>query len=128
MCSGVRVVCFYDITQEHGRAAVSGRKLECVTNSVRALVREQSRQKKERKRQEIRRRPQQPGKARRKSNRRKTCVDEEDPAERLNERSDPDLVLDIRITGVRPDELDLDVDEVDEIDEVDEVDDAEDPS
>jgi DNA repair exonuclease SbcCD nuclease subunit len=32
--------------------------------------------------------------------------------ERLIERSDPDLVLDVRLTGVRPDELDLDVDEV----------------
>ena len=32
--------------------------------------------------------------------------------ERLVARSDPDLVLDVRLTGVRPDELDLDVDEV----------------
>jgi hypothetical protein len=32
--------------------------------------------------------------------------------ERLIGRADPDLVLDIRLTGVRPDELDLDVDEV----------------
>jgi DNA repair protein SbcD/Mre11 len=32
--------------------------------------------------------------------------------ERLLARSDPDLVLDVRLTGVRPDELDLDVDEV----------------
>jgi exonuclease SbcD len=32
--------------------------------------------------------------------------------ERLLGKSDPDLVLDVRLTGVRPDELDLDVDEV----------------
>jgi len=32
--------------------------------------------------------------------------------ERLLQRADPDLVLDVRLTGVRPDELDLDVDEV----------------
>jgi DNA repair exonuclease SbcCD nuclease subunit len=32
--------------------------------------------------------------------------------ERLVGRSDPDLILDVRLTGVRPDELDLDVDEV----------------
>ena len=32
--------------------------------------------------------------------------------ERLISRADPDLVLDVRLTGVRPDELDLDVDEV----------------
>ncbi len=30
----------------------------------------------------------------------------------LISRSDPDLILDVRLTGVRPDELDLDVDEV----------------
>jgi DNA repair exonuclease SbcCD nuclease subunit len=32
--------------------------------------------------------------------------------ERLLAHADPDLVLDVRLTGVRPDELDLDVDEV----------------
>jgi exonuclease SbcD len=32
--------------------------------------------------------------------------------EQLQARADPDLVLDVRLTGVRPDELDLDVDEV----------------
>jgi len=32
--------------------------------------------------------------------------------EQLAGRADPDLVLDVRLTGVRPDELDLDVDEV----------------
>jgi exonuclease SbcD len=32
--------------------------------------------------------------------------------EQLQARADPDLVLDARLTGVRPDELDLDVDEV----------------
>lgn len=32
--------------------------------------------------------------------------------ETLTNRADPDLVLDVRLTGVRPDELDLDVDEV----------------
>ena len=32
--------------------------------------------------------------------------------ERLRARADPDVVLDVRITGVRPDELDIDVDEV----------------
>ena len=32
--------------------------------------------------------------------------------ERLLQRADPDLVLDVRMTGIRPDELDLDVDEV----------------
>jgi DNA repair exonuclease SbcCD nuclease subunit len=31
--------------------------------------------------------------------------------QRLLQRADPDLVLDVRLTGVRPDELDLDVDE-----------------
>jgi DNA repair exonuclease SbcCD nuclease subunit len=32
--------------------------------------------------------------------------------ERLLGKADPDLVLDVRLTGVRPDELDLDADEV----------------
>jgi DNA repair exonuclease SbcCD nuclease subunit len=32
--------------------------------------------------------------------------------DRLRERADPDLVLDVRVTGMRPDQLDLDVDEV----------------
>ncbi len=32
--------------------------------------------------------------------------------ESLAKRSDPDLVLDVRLNGVRPDELDLDVDEI----------------
>jgi hypothetical protein len=32
--------------------------------------------------------------------------------ERLVAKADPDLVLDVRLTGVRPDDLDLDVDEV----------------
>lgn len=32
--------------------------------------------------------------------------------EKLRGRADPDVVLDVRITGVRPDELDLDVDEM----------------
>jgi hypothetical protein len=31
--------------------------------------------------------------------------------QRVLQRADPDLVLDVRLTGVRPDELDLDVDE-----------------
>ena len=32
--------------------------------------------------------------------------------EQLTKRADPDLILDVTLTGVRPDELDLDVDEV----------------
>jgi exonuclease SbcD len=32
--------------------------------------------------------------------------------ERISSQADPDLVLDVRLTGLRPDELDLDVDEV----------------
>ena len=32
--------------------------------------------------------------------------------EQLRGRADPDVVLDVRITGVRPDELDLDIDEI----------------
>jgi DNA repair exonuclease SbcCD nuclease subunit len=33
-------------------------------------------------------------------------------AEQLLGRADPDLILDVRLTGVRPDELDLDIDEL----------------
>src|SRR6185295_15207051 len=32
----------------------------------------------------------------------------------IGARSDPDLVLDVRLTGVRPDELDVSIDEVEE--------------
>jgi hypothetical protein len=32
--------------------------------------------------------------------------------ETLEKRADPDLVLDVRLVGVRPDDLDLDVDEI----------------
>ena len=41
-------------------------------------------------------------------------ADQPDLIKRLAARADPDLVLDVRLTGVRPDELDVSTDEVEE--------------
>jgi DNA repair exonuclease SbcCD nuclease subunit len=43
-----------------------------------------------------------------------SIADQPDLVARLAGRADPDLVLDVRLTGVRPDELDLDLSEVEE--------------
>lgn len=41
-------------------------------------------------------------------------ADQPDLMDRLSAKADPDLVLDVRLTGVRPDELDLSTDEVED--------------
>jgi DNA repair exonuclease SbcCD nuclease subunit len=43
-----------------------------------------------------------------------TVKDQPDLLANLLARADPDLVLDVRLTGVRPDELDLSIDEIEE--------------
>lgn len=43
-----------------------------------------------------------------------SLADQPDLVAKLTGRADPDLVLDVRLTGVRPDELDLDLAEVEE--------------
>jgi len=43
-----------------------------------------------------------------------TLADQPALIQQLGARSDPDLILDVRLTGVRPDELDVSTDEVEE--------------
>ncbi len=43
-----------------------------------------------------------------------TAVDQPKVIDRIAAAADPDLVLDVRLMGVRPDELDLDIDEIEE--------------